>query len=230
MNNVAVCIGQDLHLNVQGAFDQLLQIDLVIAKGGACFRASSVNLRGELGLRFQDAHATSAAAPACLQHQRETDEAGKLHRLRQMLRERSCRRHDGDVDRLRQLACLDLVAEKPKSFGGGADKSEARACAGFGKFGVLGQETITGMDRICPGAQCRSNDILDIKIGLNGRFALTDEVAFISLKSVQREAILGRINADRPNAQLACGTEDANCDLAAIGNEYRLDRLHIRED
>ncbi len=63
MDDGAVPVGEDLHLDMTGALDQLFQIDLVLAEGGLGLAARS----GEIALQRRhigdDAHAAAAAAP-----------------------------------------------------------------------------------------------------------------------------------------------------------------------
>ena len=63
MDDGAVGIGQDLHLDVAGALDQLFQIDLVLAEGGLGLAARGGEIAGKRRLVGDDAHAAPAAAP-----------------------------------------------------------------------------------------------------------------------------------------------------------------------
>ena len=64
MDDGAVPVGEDLHLDVAGALDQLLEIDLVPAEGGLGLAASPRrSSRSSAALVADDAHAAAAAAP-----------------------------------------------------------------------------------------------------------------------------------------------------------------------
>ena len=58
MDDVAVLVAEDLHLDVAGALDQLLEIDLVLAEGG-------LGLAPRLGRRSRASVASSADRRAC---------------------------------------------------------------------------------------------------------------------------------------------------------------------
>ena len=59
----AVGIGQDLHLDMAGALDQLFQIDVVLAEGGLGLAACRGQVAGKRRLVGNDAHAAPATAP-----------------------------------------------------------------------------------------------------------------------------------------------------------------------
>src|SRR5581483_9100061 len=98
-----------------------------------------------------------------------------------------------------------------------ADEDDSGFRASLREAGILGQEAVTGMDGIHAGFACYAQNILDVEVRLDGRPVPTDEIGFVGLGPVQREAILLRIDRDRPYAQLGRGTHDADRDLAAIG-------------
>ena len=63
MDDIAVGVAENLAFDVAGAFDQLFQIDLVLAEGGLGLALGLRHLTGEVFLGADDAHAASAAAP-----------------------------------------------------------------------------------------------------------------------------------------------------------------------
>ena len=63
MHGVAVAVAEDLHLDMTCAFDQLFEIDLVLAEGGFCLALALGDLAGEIGFGTDGAHAAAAAAP-----------------------------------------------------------------------------------------------------------------------------------------------------------------------
>ncbi len=65
------------------------------------------------------------------------------------------------------------------------------------------------------------------QIGLGGLHRLADQVAFVRLEAMQREAVLVRVDGDGTNAQLAGRPHDADGDLAAIGYQDALDLFHV---
>ena len=67
---IAVCIAENLCLDVTRTFDQFLQIDFVLAEGRACFAACFIGFFFEILLTAYRAHATTATTPGGLEHDR----------------------------------------------------------------------------------------------------------------------------------------------------------------
>ena len=63
MHLVAMRVAQHLHLDMAGAFDQLFQINLILAKGGPGLAFGLVDLALQIIGAADDAHAAPAAAP-----------------------------------------------------------------------------------------------------------------------------------------------------------------------
>src|SRR5690606_16356342 len=66
MHDIAVCIAQNLDLDMARALHELFQIDLVLAESGLRFALAFGDLAGKIGLGPDDAHAAPAAAPGGL--------------------------------------------------------------------------------------------------------------------------------------------------------------------
>ena len=113
----AVGIGEDLHLDVAGALDQLLQIDVVLAEGGLGLAARRAEIARQHRLVGNDAHAAPAAAPRRLEHQRIADVGGDLLHLSDVVGQRFARRHHRHADRDGKVARRHLVAEQPHGVG-----------------------------------------------------------------------------------------------------------------
>src|SRR5688572_11781749 len=73
VDDVAMRVGEDLGLNMARAPDQLLQQDLLIAKGRARFATGPFERLDKLIGRAHDAHALAAASSAGLNQQWEAD-------------------------------------------------------------------------------------------------------------------------------------------------------------
>ncbi len=78
----AVGVAEDLHLDVAGALDELLEIDLVLAESGLGLALGLRHLARQILCLADRAHAAPAAAPGGLEHQRVADRLGEaLHLL-----------------------------------------------------------------------------------------------------------------------------------------------------
>ena len=136
VDEIAVIVAEDLHLDMARAPDQLLKIDLVVAERGQAFAPRGLDPVGELGLVLDLAHAASAAAPARLEHDGKADLAGETRGLLHIVGERSGGRHDRNAGGLGDLPRRDLVAELAHDLGAGADERDAGVGAGLGEFRV----------------------------------------------------------------------------------------------
>ena len=219
VDEIAVIVAEDLHLDMARAADQLLQIDLVVAERGQAFAPRGLHLVGELGLVPDLAHAAPAAAPARLEHDRKTDLPGEAGGLVRVARQRTGGRDDRDAGGLRDFPGRHLVAELAHDFGTGADERDAGVGAGLGEIGVLRQETVARMDRVGPVLARHPKHFVDAEIGLDGTHAAADEIGLVGLEPVQREPVLLGIDRDGPDAELDRGAQRPNGDLAPVGDQ-----------
>ena len=83
------------------------------------------------------------------------------------------------------------------------------------EIGVLGQEAIAGMDRICAGVNSSSDDRRNDEIALISRSG-TDADGLISIGDRCRIGIFGGIDRHRLHAQFLAGAHDAQSDLASV--------------
>ena len=226
MVDIAVAVAEDLHLDVAGAGDHLLEIALAVAEGGLGLAAAFLDLVLELGLGMNGAHAAPAAAPRRLEHQRIADlfglGANGVHVVAQNLGRRDDRHAGLDRDAPR----AGLVAERAHGLCPGADEGDARGVAGIDEAGVLRQKAVARMDRIGPGLLGHADDLWDREIGLDRPQPLADAVGLIGLEAVQPELVLFGEDRDGLLSHLVGRAHDADGDLAAIGDEDLLEFWH----
>ena len=98
----------------------------------------------------------------------------------------------GDVPR------LDLVAQGVDGAGPGADPDEAGVDDGLGEAGVLGEEAVTGVDRVRARLLRDVDQLLLDEVAL-GRGRATQRIRLISDLDVQRVPIRLRIDRHRPD-------------------------------
>ena len=220
VDEVAVLVAEELHLDVAGPGDVLLEEHVGDAEGRAGLAAGLVEGLVELVGGGGDAHAPAAAAHGRLDDDRDS---------------RACwpgpgpRRCRGPAlslpGRTGTPACLgdapghDLVAELFEDLGARADEDEAGLPAGPGECRVLGQEAVAGMDGIDLVLAGQGDDAVDVEIGADRLARLADAVGLVRLEAVQGEAVFVGVDGDRADAQLVGGAEDADGDLAAVGDQ-----------
>ena len=111
-----------------------------------------------------------------------------------------------------------------------ANKLNARAFACLREIRIFRQEAIARVNCVSTLRLCQSDDLINSEIRGNGSFSLANLVRFIGLCSEQSSLILLRINRDGPDAQLFASANDANRNLASVGNKDPLDVLNLAHD
>ncbi len=125
-------------------------------------------------------------------------------------------RHHGDAGLLRQAARGSFIAQQVEQFGAGSDEGDAGAFAGTGQSGILGEESVAGMDGVDALLTGEIDDAVHVEVGLHRPFAFADEVGFVGFETVQREAVFLRINGDRAQAKFVGGAKNADSDFATV--------------
>ena len=113
VDDVAVVVGQDLHLDVPGLDDELLDVDAAVAEGGLGLGLGGVEAGAQGDVVVGDAHAASAAAGGGLDEDRVADLVGELQRLVPRCRRRPS--EPGTVGTLAFLASLRASILSPSS-------------------------------------------------------------------------------------------------------------------
>ncbi len=93
------------------------------------------------------------------------------------------------------------------------------------KLGVLGEESVTGMDRLSARTRGDVENLLDVEIGFGGCRS-ADGVGLIGLAYVQRGTIDIGVDGDRGNSHLVAGADDAHGDLAPVRDENLFEHEH----
>jgi hypothetical protein len=158
MDDVAVRVGQHLHLDVPAVLDVLLHEDRVVAE-----RGQRLALRGrdgvvELLAATHDAHPLAPAAG------RGLDQDGKSKRgASAASRTTGPRRPRPLGDRARGVLATHLLHHA----GARTDQHEAGVLDGLGEGGALGEEAVAGVDRVGPGAFAAAIDGVDVEVGVD---------------------------------------------------------------
>ena len=219
MQHVAVTVAQNLHLNMFGAGDVLLQKYGRIAERVGGFALGLIEQIGEIGRFVNHPHAASATAEGGLDDQRKTDFLRNLQR-RGSVRDRLLRARQGShAHLLCQCPGRHLVPHQLNNIRTGADEGDAGRGASTGETGVLRQKTVTRVNKIDVLFLGQRDDSRNIEISTHRAFALANEISFISLETVDAEAVLLRINGDGAHAQFGGRAKNTDGDFVAIGDE-----------
>ncbi len=164
-------------------------------------------------------HAAPAAARHRLDHDRIADLLGDLKRLLIALHDAVAARRNRHAGFAGGFARDGLVAHGADRGGLRTDELDVAAFADLGEMGVLGQEPVAGMDGIDIADLRRADDAIDFEITLlTGGFTDTDRL--VGELHMERIDIRRRIDRQRLDPKFLAGADDAQSNLAAIGDEY----------
>jgi hypothetical protein len=223
----AVRVREHLHLDVAGILEEALDVDGRVREVGLPLAPR----RGKrpLGL-LRAPHHLQALAPAArrrLDRQRPAvlvaERENLLHRVDRLGRPGD----DGHAGLLHQPSRGDLRPHRLDGLGRRPDPDEPCLLDRPGEVGVLGQEPVAGMDRLGARAARRLQHALLVEVALRRR-AWAEQVGLIRDRRVQRAAVGLRVDGDRADPELPERPEDADGDLAAIGDEDFLEERHDR--
>ena len=229
VQDVALAVGQDLHLDVAWTLDQFLYEQGTIAEGARGLTAAAFERLGH-GLRVPDlAHAPATTTARGLEH----DGVAQLLRggcsAISRFQSFAATGHDGNPERRRQRAGADLVTEQGQRLRRRADERQTRSGAAVSESGVLGQKTVSRMDAVATALLRDGNQCLGIEIRPDGivRRPVADFEGDGRDTRVQRQSVHRGEHTDRFDAEVGCRLGDTDRDLAAIADEDSLE--HARD-
>jgi hypothetical protein len=203
-DDVAVAIGEDLHLDVARVLDELLEVHRAVPERGFGLRARGVESGDEARLVARDAHPAPAASRGGLDHHREADRVRDRERLLLVLDGSVGAGHDGHAGLLRDLARLHLVAEHRDRLGLGSDELDLARPADLGEVVVLREEPVARVDRLDVRDFRGGDDRRDVEVGLR-RGGRPDADRVVRLREVERVRVGGAVDRDRLDAELTAG-------------------------
>ena len=217
VHGVAVVVAEHLELHVVGPLDELLQVDAVVPEGVGGLAAGGFQGVGEICCLAHDPHALTAAPGCGLDQQREAD----FRRCGQQVvvpLAGLIARHDGHAGRLHDRPRRGLGAHETHGGRRRADERDPGVRHGIGEIGILGEEAIAGVDRVAAPFERGGDDALTAQVRFPRRGRANSD-RFVSQCHMQRTGVRVGIDGDGGDAQLLAGTNDADGDLAAVGDE-----------
>ncbi|MCY1220949.1 hypothetical protein D9M72_329860 [compost metagenome] len=230
MHDIAVGIAEDLAFDVAGAFDELFEIDLVLAEGGLGLALGFGHLADQVFRVANGAHAASATAPGGLEHDRIADLGGEAMDFLFVLRQRIGGRHDRHADGDGEIARGNLVAELAHRRRARTDEDDAGGIAGIDEFGAFRKQAVTRMDGIGAGEPGDADHLVDRQVALDrtevaGKVrTAADLITFVRLEAVQSQFIFFRPYRDRIQTEFVCSAENADGNFRTVGNKDLRDR------
>ena len=210
-----------LCLDVTGDLDKTL--DEVSAQVGGVRVTREEQVK--VGLRADDADASAAAAIGALEHHGVT--GGGEEGLDLFARGHGLG-HAGDgshAARLCHAASLDLVAQRVDDGRRGAEPRDTGILDSPCELGVLGQESVAGMNCIRTRLQSDRQDLLTVQIRRR-RIVATEGQGLVGLACMRRGHILIGVNRDRRNAHIGGRAAHAQSDFATVGDEDSINCSH----
>ena len=214
----ALPVTDDLHFDVTGPTDQLLDVKFAVAECALCLGGTAGEGLGQVIARSDSPHAPPSAAGDGLHHHRaiQTEigqERGCLIERRRPTRAPQYR----DTMIRGERAGAGLVAEQRERVWSRADERGAcgGACAREGR--VLGQESVARMDQVGVSLRRGVDNAGDVEVG--GRTAPSERNRLVGHPHMQAQRVVLGVHRDRGDPEIGRGPDDADGDLAPVGNE-----------
>ena len=212
--HAAVLVAEHLDLDVPSGHERLLEVERAVRERSLRLGAGRRVRRLEpVGLVDQP-HPLAAAARGRLQQDREAELLGGDPHLGERGAALGAR-HERHVRRLHLRLGAGLVAHPLHHVRARPDEDELVVLARSHEGGVLGEEAVTGMNRLAAGRLGRGDHVRDAQVALRrGRRADADGP--VGEADVKRVAVGGRVDGDGFGAELVDRADDPDGDLAAV--------------
>ena len=223
VDRIAVRVGEQLDLDVPRPLDVTLDEDAVVAEGGGRLPRRELEALPRLRPVPRDTHALAATARRCLDHD------GVAHLRRDLdglvgVAQHAEEAGDGvDACLRRELLRLDLVAHRADRVAARSDEGHTLGLNGFGKGGVLREEAVAGMDGLRAGGADHRDDPIHPEVRV-GRRRLADAYRLVGHRHVRCTGVRLRVDGNRLDAKPLRGAHDAARNLAAVGDEQRVEQ------
>ena len=170
IDSVTLTVRQYLDLDVARIFQVFLHVDHVVIESRFRFRFGHGDRLRQFGVATHNAHTATAAAAGGLDDHRIANAFGMGAVSVHIVGQRAVRTWNGrDAGFLHRGDCGHFVAHQADSVGFRTDEDKAGALNLLGKVGVLGEETITRVNRYRAGDFRRTDDSRDVEIAFYGR-------------------------------------------------------------
>ena len=167
----------------------------------------------------RDLHAASAAAGRRLDQHRKADRLARSRIASSSGVDRAVGAgHHRNAEPLGGLLGLDLVAHQADVLGRRADEMQIVLGEDFGEAGVLRQEAVAGMHGVGAGDLAGGEQRGDVEIAVLRR-RRADADALVGEPHMHGVGVGGGMHRDGRDAELLARAQDAQRDLAAIGDQ-----------
>ena len=215
---VAVPVHDHLDLDVAVVLQPLLEVERVVAEGGTRLRAADRDRLLELARGAHHAHAPAAATRRRLDEHRVADALRLGERVVVVAQHAVGARDRGQAVLGQQLARARLGGEPLEHLGRRPDEGQPVGARHLRERVVLGQEAVAGVDRVAAGDERGGQDVGRGQVAA-ARLRGPDADRLVGELDGARVAVRLAVGHDRADAQAAAGAQDAQGDLAPVGDE-----------
>ncbi len=225
VNGVAVGVGQHLHLHVPRVLQVPLDVDRRVGEVGLALAPRGVVRSLGLVGASDDLEALAPASRGRLDHERPPELRPEAQNL--LGRGDRCdrSRNDGDAGPLDALARGRLRAHQLDRFRRRADPDEPGPGDCTGKWGVLGEKPVSGVNGLGAGPLGDLDDPLLLEVTL-GRRPGADQVRLVRRGYVEGAAVDLGVDGHGRDLELAQRPEHADGNLAAVRHENLREGRH----
>ena len=230
VDRVTLAVGNNLDFHVTWVGQVFFQVDHRVAEPGAGFFAGLLGGFDQVFFTVHNAHATTTTAASGFDDHRVADFTANAQCGFRVFRQRAVRAWNSRYAR-RDHGVLGryLVAHQANGVSFRADEGKAGFLDLFGEIGVFSQEAVARVNR--RGARhfgCR-DDRRDMQIRQVG-WCRTNADGFVCQTQVHQFLVGSGVHRDGLDAQFLARPQDAQGDLAAVGDQdfFQLLRLQHR--
>lgn len=221
-HHVAVLVGDDLRLDVAGLVQVLLDEALAATERGHGLAGGRFEQLGNLFDAVGDLHAAATTTEGGLDGHRDAVLLGELDDLVGVLDQVLGARGHRRVRAFGDVAGGDLVTEVADGLRRRADPDQPGVDDGLGEVGVLGKESVTGVDGIGAGLGGGVEDLVEHQVRLCRRLS-TEGEGLIGELDVRGIGIGFGIHRNAADTGILGRPDHAHGDLASVSYEYLRD-------
>ena len=198
VDNVAMTVAHDLHLDMLGAPNEAFEENGRVAKGVFGLGLRLIEERVKILFLVDNPHSASSATEGCLDDEREANFPGNFACLLPVGNWILGSRQGVDVSFLGKGTGRHLVAHGVKHLRVRTDELNAGVPTCARKVSILGEKSVTRVNQSHSLFLRNGDNALDIKVSAYRSLFLSQLVCFVGLETMPGEAIFLRVDCDGP--------------------------------
>ena len=162
----------------------------------------------------------------CFENHRIADFCGLPFSLRRIADRTAAPAQHGHLRSFGDFASRDLVTQLVQCLNLRSDKHDPGVSARLREVRILGQKSVTRMNRVDLVLLRQRDDGVNIEVRLNRLARFADFIRLIRLEPVQCMAVFVRIDRHGANSQFMGAAENSDGNLAAVGGKQSCETWH----